>query len=276
MPKGIIQVIKDGTGGRYGFIKRAGGADIHFAFANVSGFTPKEGTEVEFEIARGSNGGETAVKVRLAGSRVEHTRGATITEAPAQGEARFLNPYNFVRFLGKVDRQGPPSHDRYEGLSGIIECAIIVKTPLFISKGEPDKREDEHPLYSFYSIGGKPVVPSSSLRGMLRSVYEAATNSCYLVFDNVRWYRRMLSREGQGLIPAKIIKSSEGHSLRLFKGKRAAGDFPHLQAAAWVRRYDPLNGRPVQRSKVDLQGFSHNQECYAVMQPQRHQTKPIS
>jgi len=114
---------------------------------------------------------------------------------------RFLNPYNFVRPLpenkskdeDKVDikllgRCAPPPHDRFIGLTGKITCELTARTPLFISDSEFVKdHRSGHKSYRFFRLDnyGKEeyTIPSTSLRGMLRSVFEAVTNSCFSVFE---------------------------------------------------------------------------------------------
>lgn len=142
---------------------------------------------------------------------------------------RFLNPYNFVRFLSPVgaakgagnalgpigekllargvkggiqtegagtaqqllDQCPPPPHDRYVGLTGKITCTLTTETPLFISDAEEIGKElcengDEHKTYRFFqheAVEHRYLLPASSLRGMIRNVFEAATNSCMAIFD---------------------------------------------------------------------------------------------
>lgn len=117
---------------------------------------------------------------------------------------RFLNPYNFVRYLpkpaippGDVDAQllgrcAPPPHDRYIGLTGRIVCTLEAVTPLFISDSHgvnvttvllPDGREVQHKSYRFFQYEGRDAIPATSLRGMIRSVFEAVTNSPFSVFN---------------------------------------------------------------------------------------------
>jgi len=112
--------------------------------------------------------------------------------------ARFLNPYNFVRPLAAPQnlpplseetadlyllwRCPPPPHDRYTGLSGRITCTMTAKTPLFVSdsdffyQNEEDRKKD-HRTYRFFNVNGEDMIPASSLRGAIRSAFEAATNS---------------------------------------------------------------------------------------------------
>lgn len=117
---------------------------------------------------------------------------------------RFLNPYNFVRYLSEptiapgdseaqlLGRCAPPSHDRYVGLTGRITCSLEAVTPLFVSDSHDikvtklrlqDGREVEHKSYRFFQYDGQDAIPASSLRGMIRSVFEAVTNAPFSVFD---------------------------------------------------------------------------------------------
>jgi CRISPR-associated protein (TIGR03986 family) len=117
---------------------------------------------------------------------------------------RFLNPYNFVRclHLSKESKEGkdppgvkvlgrcaPPPQDRFVGLTGRLVCELEAKTPIFISDSEfvQDKGR-RHKSHRFFRLENEKekedyAIPSTSLRGMLRSVFEAATNSCFGVFE---------------------------------------------------------------------------------------------
>ncbi len=116
---------------------------------------------------------------------------------------RFLNPYNFVRYLPEptisvddaeatlLGRCPPPPHDRYVGLRGQITCRLETITPLFIADShnvritrlaDEGNKPREHKSYRFFQVGGEDAIPGTSLRGMVRSVFEAVTNSCFGVF----------------------------------------------------------------------------------------------
>lgn len=119
-------------------------------------------------------------------------------------EYRFLNPYNFVRYLPEpvipsndpdaqlLGRCAPPPHDRYVGLTGRITCTLEAVTPLFISDSHDiqvttiprlNAAEVQHKSYRFFQYEGRDTIPATSLRGMLRSLFEAVTNSPFSVFD---------------------------------------------------------------------------------------------
>ena len=107
-----------------------------------------------------------------------------------QHSYRVVNPYNFIPFENEPERK--TLSERYPDptklLSGWMDVDIWLKTPLIIPASVPICKETVrkqntgkkayHYTYDFYRLDGKPVIPGSSLRGMLRSLYEAASNSC--------------------------------------------------------------------------------------------------
>jgi CRISPR/Cas system CSM-associated protein Csm3 (group 7 of RAMP superfamily) len=103
-------------------------------------------------------------------------------------EAEFINPYNFVPFEAPAPpKTPPPSHEKFAGLSGKITCGIEVITPLAIpdsEKTEGDPRVPDHKVKPFLTVDDKPYIPGSSIKGALRSVMEAVTNSCMSVLTS--------------------------------------------------------------------------------------------
>lgn len=109
----------------------------------------------------------------------------------------FVNPYNFVPLSG-IERRNIEEWrgDKANRLTGRIHCTLTLKTPLAlpdhapkdqsIIKAETVKDSDiPHYLYPFMSLDGDtPFIPGSELRGMIRSVHEAATKSCLSVLDD--------------------------------------------------------------------------------------------
>lgn len=85
----------------------------------------------------------------------------------------FVNPYTFIPVNDGKKRD-------YQGywdaplLSGKISCRLLTKTQISVCDFGKDERTHE-----FFSIDGKnPIIPGSSIRGVIRSIYEALTDSC--------------------------------------------------------------------------------------------------
>ncbi|MGI6226218.1 MAG: TIGR03986 family CRISPR-associated RAMP protein [Peptococcales bacterium] len=197
---------------------------------------------------------------------------------------KFLNPYNFVRSLpySQADffsQRRPISHALYSELTGKIKCRLEVKTPLFVSSGEPEKvDENNHSYFKFFSLDGiNPAIPGSSLRGMIRSIYETVTNSCYSILDAKKTLtRRMETSDAKKLVPARVVSNEDNEwKLNLLEGQSPPEkiNWANLQKAAWIRVYEPLNNKPVQRDMVDLKKFKHGDKAWAVMKFVKYEKK---
>lgn len=104
---------------------------------------------------------------------------------------KFVNPYNFIPLEGERAKYAGIKENE-QLFTGEISYSVLIKSPLFIpsTKSEievikfMDKRtgkekEFKHRKYSFFSYGdGKPIIPGSEIRGMLRGNFEILTNSC--------------------------------------------------------------------------------------------------
>ncbi len=187
------------------------------------------------------------------GRRGSGARDLRIMRAASSGY-RFLNPYNFVRHVTQQRPQDhvlgdcpPPPHDRYVGLTGRITCKVQAVTPFFISDSHAViGPADGHRVYRFFRLRDGPVLPASSLRGMVRGVFEAVTNSCLAVFQKDEPYplERRVSRAPE-MIPVRVIKlDQDGAILELLDCTRNApinvsGRPPVVHAAAVVKSYPP-------------------------------------
>lgn len=282
---GTIKVFFGDRG--FGFIEQEeGGKDIFFHISDSQklGHEPREHERVAYEVTMGPKG-PRAVDVR---PPVAHAKGY-----------RFLNPYNFARSPGppqslrgdaSTDLMGrcpPPPHDRWVGLNGTITCKVEAVTPLFISDSKSeyasdDDAQEDHKTYRFFHFdfgkGPEPALPASSLRGMVRTVFEAATNSCYAHFDyDKRLSYHLPAAEALKLTPARVEKDKQGRwHLRLLPGsaRLAVGERPRDKIyAARVERYEALvpgrrrkrgPQRNVRFREVPLNGLKHKDECFAL------------
>jgi CRISPR-associated protein (TIGR03986 family) len=210
----------------------------------------------------------------------------------------FLNPYNFVRppkvrnpnVAPLLGRCTPPPHDRYAGITGRITCRLIATTPIFVSDSHDVMEEDikgkEHRHYRFFrDPEGRIAIPGTSLRGAIRSVFEAATNSCFAHFAaNKRLSYHLPPPEALKLVPARVQKVNEEQwqlelmpgTTNVYPGRRPSGP----QYAAWIHAYQPLWGNQTAakvpnspyaaRQRFSLSGWKHKDPCHAVIELIRH------
>ncbi len=104
----------------------------------------------------------------------------------------FHNPYNFVPAVPRDDVSNelgdkkPVGHHRYfeDRISGTIRVKMTTKTPLLLpDAAKLTDLENDHKTFPVrIDSDGKPYLPTTSVKGMLRSAYEAVTNSRMGVF----------------------------------------------------------------------------------------------
>jgi len=166
---------------------------------------------------------------------------------------RFHNPYNFVPALprdqvtGELGDRPPAGHGRYlpDYWSGRIAVKLTTVTPLLIPDAAEMTESNDHKTYPVrLGADGKPYLPPTSIKGMLRSAYEAVTNSRLSVFekhDELLAYR-LPAKAGIQMVPARI----ENGQVCLYPGTSAISrnEQPGLgnpMYAAWLRRWNRNN-----------------------------------
>ena len=122
-------------------------------------------------------------------------------------------PYNFIPLpdeVAKVNLEELAPHDRYltdKGhFTGRIECRLETHTPLFIrgqmpldefSKPDQDKKnrsyKDSRPGFYRDPATGQPMIPGSSLRGMLRTMVEIVSYGKFVPVSNRAVYYRSVA-----------------------------------------------------------------------------------
>lgn len=174
-----------------------------------------------------------------------------------------INPYNFIPFEGEPERRPLDAYYSEPLESGWIDVRLTVRTPLIIPNGAeynkiPIQYQNkkgklvtaERKEYSFFHLpDGRPAIPGSSLRGMLRSVYEAASNSCLPFLERKPITQRGLtyaSYKTRGVLAFEPgtgecrLYRAQIYTCRTTKAKIAAtGRFRQLDNAArvWFRGY---------------------------------------
>jgi RAMP superfamily len=161
---------------------------------------------------------------------------------------KFLNPYHFVpsdaakrpddmpreRMAALKDRQVPAegfshvTHDRYVGsrtvnnqpeevYSGRLLCRLATETPLVIGAHQTRIGDGPAVVQPYKLPDGSPAIPGSSLRGLISSVLEAATNSALRVLADTPYSYRAQFGDGLGAIGMVVEKQVNGNAVRMLR-----------------------------------------------------------
>lgn len=137
-------------------------------------------------------------------------------------QERGPRPYDFVYFIEKPPTSNsPPGHDKYlpDHLHGTLFLTLKVQTTLHISTGVvlmgSDINREHIPLIKTMVQGNDKelLIQGSSLKGCIRSVYEAITNSRVGVKPkkpNEYPEKRLPATEKNQLCPASIVFGASG------------------------------------------------------------------
>lgn len=137
------------------------------------------------------------------------------------GQNRFLYPYNFVRVNEAVppEREKPASHGwldpaRY---SGKFKVKVSLESPLFVPAAEPWREDplDGGKVHKWFRFcrdeDGAPRLPETSIKGALRSTFEALTNSCFTVFGSgerhvgLRYNPKRVDQPTLRFLPGRVV-----------------------------------------------------------------------
>jgi len=128
-------------------------------------------------------------------------------------DKRFINPYNFVTLDKKCAKSINILEEKNEErLTGYLECELENLTELFIPELTENEKTKGHQKLGFIKKDGKPYIPGSSLRGVIRSVFETITNSCLVTADDDSYFHKRYSDPS---LPGFIVK--EGNKYYLYK-----------------------------------------------------------
>lgn len=94
-------------------------------------------------------------------------------------------PYGFARYPNSSPRKrSPQGHDTFEGKSGLIECELEALSPFLVMDSEKRADSDSGEVGKFMrSDANGPVIPGTSLKGMIRSIFEVLVPSCVGLHD---------------------------------------------------------------------------------------------
>ena len=181
------------------------------------------------------------------------------TEGRQPPPSQFHNPYTFVPTPDRVKILGHPflgDHDPSQlsqaenhsqfwpgRFTGMLHFKMTTLSPLFItSTPEVDTSTKGHKTYKCVD-----KVPAMAIKGMLRSAYEAITNSRMGVFNKEQHQKRLgyrtAANDALKLVPAIVVADPadpERKKLRLYRGLTEQGEQGRggKLHAAWLRYYD--------------------------------------
>ena len=165
-------------------------------------------------------------------------------------------PFAFVPLPRRVNRRKPIGHDQYhEGhISGQIHGTIEALSPIHIGSGIIDIGQDVELIKTAVRIGGNIVIPGSSLKGAIRSVVEAISESCV----------SKVSYQARRAVPRDFSECRQKNRLCVacrmfgamgFQGNIAIQDAPHIDGEIGTEYVPELfsPGR-YQRGRRDIPG----------------------
>ena len=253
--------------------------------------TPQPGATGTFLVVPGDERGWRVKRVVRWDSTPEGVIAAT---GPVE---RFVHPYNFVS-LPSVElhdqqtdvtvpsKPGPVNdHSRFEPklYTGAITCSLKTLGPWFIPdprKAKAHVDDHDHKILGYFSLeeaknwrdkfaphkdGSTPAIPGSSLRGMVRGVFEAATLSCLNVFDpspleyrlgrdieEVKHSHQQDESPNARYVPCRIVRIDQsGAVIELLDGRQADDNLRKVTVlrCALIHAYRPKVLNPFPKPK---------------------------
>jgi CRISPR-associated protein (TIGR03986 family) len=193
----------------------------------------------------------------------------------SQGPADLLfhNPYNFVPTpprpeTGPLADAPPCGHDRLwpDRWTGRLTVEMTVETPLVVPDAGRTRTLAPGPRHQLLDLwlapDGKPRLSRAALKGMLRSAYEAVTNSRFESFDPDYVGYRLPIEAALEMVPARL--SDDGKELELLCGTATSP----LDDG---RR--PLPAAALDQDKVAKQELGHGQRVQAHLSLWRRKGK---
>lgn len=183
----------------------------------------------------------------------------------------FTNPYNFITLGNKCMKKPYEEYTKSPLKTGWIECTLTTKTPLFIPNTTNEdafrKNKKDHKSYDFFSYDdikgqdrtkefSEPVIPASSIRGAMRAMYEAVTDSCMSTADDEKI---LYKRTPIPKLPGMLKKDDKGWYIH--------------PAERVMLKFQPFPPLPNEVS-VNINNYHEGQEVYIQKSTTRHMGNP--
>ncbi|MFQ3550377.1 MAG: RAMP superfamily CRISPR-associated protein, partial [Armatimonadota bacterium] len=189
--------------------------------------------------------------------KTENTSASTSNQASSSNlNNSFYNPYYFIPMPKRETEDEnfgdykPPSHGKFHSdlYNGKLRVKMTVETPLLIPDAQNRVKDlqREHYTYATREIDGKPYIPPTTVKGMLRSAFEAITNSRMGVFnqyDDVTGFRPGASGATE-YVPVRIENVKGNLKARLLMGNKQYNSNGAAYAIL-VKSYKKLTKEPL-------------------------------
>jgi CRISPR-associated protein (TIGR03986 family) len=174
----------------------------------------------------------------------KQSKNKIIDQSPSQSTNIYSKaPYNFIPLNEKVvPAEEIPEFDRYyteNRFTGYIDIEIKALTPLYIrdaltekeyeEKLEKEKRDETYINPDFFSPGGLPRIPGSSLRGMIRTLVEIMSFGKFTFFEKNRKYHFRSFAD-------KSLDLREQYAKRMLGGDNNTGYFQKVNAGYLIKK----------------------------------------
>ena len=161
-------------------------------------------------------------------------------------------PFDFVPLPRRVNKEHPIGHDRYRETNthttGKVIGTITALSPIYIGSGLIDIGQDVELIKTAVRTRGNIVIPGSSLKGAIRSVVEAISESCIC----------KVSRDTRHAMPRDFSECRQKDRLCVscrmfgamgFQSNIAIQDAPRIEGQI-VTKYVPELYRPRQQRRI--------------------------
>jgi CRISPR/Cas system CSM-associated protein Csm3 (group 7 of RAMP superfamily) len=201
-------------------------------------------------------------------------------------------PFMLIEIPSRAPERKPATtHEKFTELTGRLELTFtVVSEYLFVGSGaygfDPNARGDRPDVwYTFYRRNGQICVPGTSIKGAIRAIVEAISNSCVSQIrrprEQVRSNAHQLCRfkdENSPLCPACRLFGTTG-----YRGRVHFSDFlPNGEVRNEIvkigelwepRRYDPTKRRFYERKSFQPVRDSRPQSGFRFVEAVRKETK---
>jgi len=146
---------------------------------------------------------------------------------------QWYHPYYFLKPSLTVKRSNDlTTHECYhkEKLSGVITCDLHTLSPFFIPDTTQDNSLDlilnadsfpeNHKRFRFFRINDQPMIPASSIRGMVGYIFQLLTNSCFRNLDESAYITRRMDASKAGDLKCGIVRKDNDGNLYITECNR--------------------------------------------------------